>query len=68
MTCIVHLSFVIEQSMLSGEEDEQHADVEDVLGMGSKGSSDEARGNSAILSILGALTETSGDFMMQVMG
>lgn len=64
----MHLSFVIEQSMLSGEEDEQRADVDDVLGMGSRGSSDEARGNSAILSILGALTETSGEFMMQLMG
>lgn len=64
----MHLSFVIEQSMLSGDEDEQRADVDDVFGMGSKGSSDEASGNSAILSIRGALTETSGDFMMQMMG
>jgi len=30
--------------------------------MGAKGSSDEARGNSAILSIRGALTDTSGEF------
>lgn len=29
--------------------------------MGKRGSSQEARGNSAILSILGALTEISGD-------
>jgi hypothetical protein len=29
--------------------------------MGAKGSSDEARGNSAILSIRGALTDTSGE-------
>lgn len=29
--------------------------------MGTKGSSDEASGNSAILSIRGALTETSGE-------
>jgi hypothetical protein len=34
---------------------------ERLLFMGARGSSDEARGNSAILSIRGALTDTSGE-------
>lgn len=57
----MHLSFVIERLMLSGDEEEHCADVDEVSRMQMNGSSEEARGNSAILSIRGALTETSGD-------
>lgn len=57
---IVHLSFVIEQSvLLFAELEEQRADVDDGPRRGRKGSSQNAIGNSAILSIRGALTETS---------
>lgn len=58
----VHLSLVIERSTQSGELEEPCAEVGEVLGMGKKVSSYEANGNSAILSIRGSLTETSGDF------
>lgn len=47
--------------MLSGVVEEHCADVDEVSRIGMSGSSEEAKGNSAILSILGALTETSGD-------
>lgn len=47
--------------MLSGVVEEHCADVDEVPRMRMNGSSEEARGNSAILSIRGALTETSGD-------
>ena len=55
------MSFVIERSALSIDEEENFADVDDVPRMSKRGSSEEAKGNSAILSILGALTETSGE-------
>lgn len=60
----MHLSIVIEWSTLTGGEDEHRADVDEVLRMGKRGSSEDAKGNSAILSIRGALTETSGDSML----
>lgn len=48
--------------MLPGAVVEEHcADVDEVLWTGMRGSSEEAKGNSAILSIRGAFTETSGD-------
>lgn len=47
--------------MLSGVVEEHCADVDEVPRIRINGSSEEARGNSAILSIRGALTETSGD-------
>jgi hypothetical protein len=43
------------------------AEVDEVLRKGRNGSSYEANGNSAILSIRGALTETSGDFIWRRM-
>ena len=43
--------------------DDPRAEVDDVFRIGRNGSSYEASGNSAILSIRGALTETSGDFI-----
>ena len=61
-TWIVHLSFVIEWSPIM-ELEEPCAEVDEVFGTGKKGLSYEANGNSAILSIRGALTETSGEFM-----
>ena len=67
ITWTVHLSFVIEQSALSGGEEEHCADVDEVLRTGNKDSSDEPKGNSAILSIRGALTETSGESMWQIL-
>lgn len=57
---IVHLSFVMEQSaVLPAELEEQRADVDDGPRIGEKGSSQKAIGNSTILSIRGALMETS---------
>ena len=49
----MHLSLVIDLSLIDGGKS---------FMMGCNGSSDDASGNSAILSIQGALTETSGDF------
>lgn len=60
----MHLSFVIEQSPQLGDEEEPCADDDKVPWMGNRGFSDEAKGNSAILSILGELTETFGDPML----
>lgn len=59
----VHLSLVIEWTV-SGEADEHWGDVEEVLGMGKRESSGDVKGNSAILSNRGALTETSGDWIL----
>lgn len=59
----MHLSFVIEQLVKSCELAEHCADVDDVPRMYRRGSSEETKGNSAILSILGALTEISWEFM-----
>lgn len=49
----MHLSLVIDWSTIDGGGS---------FMMGCNGSSEDASGNSAILSIRGALTETSGDF------
>ena len=49
----MHLSLVIDLSVIDGGMS---------FMMGYNGSSDDASGNSAILSIRGALTDTSGDF------
>lgn len=49
----MHLSLVIDLSVMDGGKN---------FMMGHNGSSEDASGNSAILSIRGALTETSGDF------
>jgi hypothetical protein len=59
-TWIVHLSLVIDRLIKGGVEHEPWPG-ESLLWMGSKGSSDDASGNSAILSIRGAFTETSGE-------
>lgn len=56
---MVHLSFVMDRSTKRGVAEEPWAD--DSLWIENKGSSEEANGNSAILSIRGALTEISGD-------
>lgn len=62
-TRIVHLSFVIVQSALPAEVEKRLADGDDGLRITWKnGFSEEAIGNSAILSICGASTETSGEF------
>lgn len=61
MTWTVHLSFVIERSGLSEVVEEHCAEVDEVLRIGKSGSSEEVNGNSAILSMRGALTEISGD-------
>jgi hypothetical protein len=58
-TWIVHLSLVIDWLTEGGVEHDPWAD--ESLWMGWKGSSEEAIGNSAILSIRGAFTETSGE-------
>jgi len=62
-TWIVHLSLVIKHSALFGEPEEHWAEVDEVPWTGKRESWQEARGNSAILSIRGALTETSGESM-----
>lgn len=54
--CTVHLSLVMERSPQLG--------VLAAEPRGRRGSSQEARGNSAIRSILGAFTETSGERML----
>jgi hypothetical protein len=53
--CTVYLSFVMDRVLKGGVEQDSF------LFMGARGSSDEARGNSAILSIRGAFTDTSGE-------
>lgn len=62
-TWTVYLSLVMDRLMEGGVEHEPRPEAGDsfLLLMGAKGSSDEARGNSAILSIRGALTDTSGE-------
>jgi hypothetical protein len=58
--CAVHLSLVSDRLMDGGVA--EHAPrADDALPSENKGSSDEASGNSAILSIRGEFTETSGD-------
>jgi len=49
-------------AVLRVELEEQRAEVNDGPRIGKKGSSQKAIGNSAILSIRGALTETLGEF------
>lgn len=55
---------MIEQSACRGEAEDPCAEVGEVLWTGKNVSSYEGNGNSAILSIRGALTETSGDFKL----
>lgn len=58
---IVHLSFVIERSALGGGGDENLADAKDAR---SSCSSEDVKWNSAILSMCGLFTDTSGDWML----